>query len=446
MLDVILASTPTYGIGFQNNLPWKNPTELQLFKEKTMNHVLIVGRKTAQSLPPLTGRTILYIGQTKLQKYTQFFQVADAVKYAQSNFPNKKIFIAGGRGLYTEAFQKMADQIDRVHLSIMDREYECDTWVDFEPRKWLIESKTKYDEFTHYVLVKSSPYGEQQYIDLLQEINEYGHVRPTRNSQTKSLFVRHLKFDLREGFPLLTSKKMFTRGVLEELIFFLRGQTDSKLLEEKNVNIWKGNTSREFLDQLGMTERPVGVMGPMYGYQWRFFNADYDESNAQPLSAGVDQLRNVIELMKTDPTSRRLLMTAYNPNQVQQGVLPPCHSIMLQFYIEGPYLDCLNYIRSSDTFLGLPFNIASTAAMMHILAKIVGKTPRHMNITLGDAHLYENHWDLVELQSSRWLYKFPTLEITRSLEDVSDIDSLTVDDFIIHDYQCHQTIKAAMVP
>jgi len=305
----------------------------------------------------------------------------------------------------------------------MNGEYTCDTFVSIP--KLPITSVQDFVDFIHYEY-EPKTLGEIQYTNLLQNVLKTGVDSEGRNGITRSVFGKHLKFDLREGFPLLTTKKMFLRGIIEELLFFIRGDTNTKMLEEKGVNIWKGNTSREFLDKMGF-KYPEGEMGPMYGYQWRTFNGE-----------NIDQLADVIETIKEDPKSRRILMTTYNPIQVKEGVLYPCHSIIIQFFVEDGNLDMFCYNRSSDLFLGLPFNIASSSLLQMIIAKMTNLTPRYFNLSLGDAHIYASHMDAAETQTKRVPYKFPKIEILKDMPVVFE-------DFKLTEYASHPIIKAPMV-
>ena len=436
MVDLIVAIDKNGGMGNNNVLPWHYPEELKIFNQKTIGRILIIGRKTADYLPELKGREIVVISKTNDMRIKNIY---DIPKWEEN------VIICGGRQIYQLAFEQ-PDLVQTVHISVMKKEYECDTFFD---KQWLngfvaIES-TEYDDFTHYVLKRTSD-GEFQYLNTLKTIIYEGEERQGRNGLTVSTFKNDFKFDLRNGFPLLTTKKMFLRGIVEELLFFLKGETNTKLLEEKKINIWKGNTSREFLDNSGMPYRPEGSMGPMYGYQWRHFNASYDEMTGKPLSdsSGVDQLKNIINLIQTDPHSRRILMTSYNPEQSEQGVLYPCHSIILQFYVNGENLDMYAYSRSADMFLGVPFNIASYSLFLMIVAKITKKLPRFLHVTLGDSHIYVQHYEQVIEQIDRIPYKFPTVSIP-GIDNIKDIENLTYSDFILENYQSHSAIKATMI-
>jgi dihydrofolate reductase/thymidylate synthase len=449
MFDVILSMTKDKGIGFKGGLPWHCREELGIFKEKTMGKFLIVGKKTAKSLPNLPGRHVIVLSSnTNLDEVRKeincevesvFECLEDALTYNDGN-----IVIAGGATLYNEVFMHERYRINKVHLSVMKGEYKCDTFIVFNYMNWTVESKQEYDEFTHYVLVPFTS-DEKNYLELLGDAFKDGWVKKGRNGNTKSLFGKTMTFDLTKGYPLLTTKKMFFRGVVEELLFFIRGDTDSKLLSDKKIKIWEGNTNREFLNSIGKNKRRKGVMGPMYGYQWRNFNAEYDEEKAGPSEKGFDQLKMVIDQIRHDPHSRRILLTDFNPLQAHDGVLHPCHSIIIQFYVSEGFLDIFCFNRSSDLFHGLPFNIASTALFHILIAKITGLTARKFVLSLGDAHIYESHYDVVEKQLSRIPYKFPTLKIDKELVSLEDIEKLEYKDINVVNYIAYPTLKADMV-
>lgn len=270
------------------------------------------------------------------------------------------------------------------------------------------------------------------YLELLEKVLKEGEKRETRNSVTYSLFGERLCFDLQEGFPLLTSKKMFFRGIKEELLFFLRGETDTKKLEAKGVGIWRGNTSKEFIDSLGL-ELKEGDMGPMYGYQWRNFN-----------SQGIDQLQAVIDELRANPTSRRLIFTAFNPAQASQGVLYPCHGIVVQLYVRnGTYLDLQMYQRSGDIFLGVPFNIASYAILQSIIARIAGYSPGRLTLVFGDVHLYSEHLEAARTQLARPTHPPPTLSL--SFSPATPIDQIEASEIAIEGYTSEERISAPMI-
>ena len=294
---------------------------------------------------------------------------------------------------------------------------------------------------------------EIAYLDILRDLITKGNERQTRNSITKSLFSRNLTFDLKNSFPLLTTKKMFFRGIFEELMFFIRGNTNTKILEEKGVKIWKDNTTRTFLDNVGLNHYQEGDMGPMYGYQLRFFNANYKDCNDNYLNKGVDQLKYIIDTILKDPFSRRIIMTTFNPAQVNEGCLFPCHSLMIQFYIREEndiyYLSQQNYIRSNDIFLGNPYNIASFALMSYLLChhlNYITKSnkykPDMLYITLGDYHLYKDHYEAAQEQINRTPYPFPQLNIKNYHDNIEDYE---YEDIEMINYMSHPAIKTQMI-
>ena len=199
-----------------------------------------------------------------------------------------------------------------------------------------------------------------------------------------------MRFDLSETFPLLTSKKVFMRGVVEELLWFLKGSTDSRELSEKGVHIWDGHGSREYLDRIGKETRAEGDLGPVYGFQWRHFGASYQGASADYAGQGVDQLQQVIQTLRTDPSSRRNIMCAWNPTDLGEMALPPCH-VLSQFYVQDHKLSCLLYQRSADMGLGVPFNIASYALLTLFLAQVTNLKPGEFVHALADMHIYNNH-------------------------------------------------------
>jgi thymidylate synthase len=445
MAEIIVAMNEKGGIGFKNFLPWKCKEELEVFKQKTIGKTIVVGRKTATFLPKLLDRKIICLSRninlntSEWKNDVLLVDKLDKIDYSGGN-----IIIAGGESIYELAFSHPS-LVTKVHMSIIKGDHVFDTSFKMEWLKnFIITEKIEFDEFTHYVLIRTSD-GEQQYLDLLKNILLTGEKRYSRNAETISLFKNDMKFDLRNGFPLLTTKKMFLRGIIEEFLFFLRGDTDSTILSEKGIRIWEKNTSEEFITSLGLPYAK-GVMGPMYGYQWRFYNSEYTLDNGRPIinNGGIDQLAEVVDLIKNDPTSRRILMTTYNPEQANFGVLYPCHSITIQFYVQNEFLDMFCYNRSQDFLLGVPFNISSSSLLLMIVAKLTNKIPRFFYITMGDSHIYSEHISQVEIQIKRMPFAFPTLQIP-DIKDLKEIDSLTAKDFILVDYNFHPQIKAEMV-
>lgn len=291
---------------------------------------------------------------------------------------------------------------------------------------------------------------EVQYLNLIRKIIERGTLEKGRNGNTYSIFGESMRFSLENGkIPILTTKKTAWKTCLKELIWFIRGETDNKLLQKQGVHIWDGNTSREFLDSRGLTLYPEGMAGPGYGYQWRNFGANYNCFSGKHLTddhpfGGVDQLQQIINQLKNPETrnSRRLIMTAWNPKQLDQMALPPCH-IMCQFSVHGGNkLSCALFQRSNDCALGTSFNIASYSFLTHLLAKHCGLEAFEFIHFMGDAHLYEDHVEPMKELLTRVPYEFPTVSISQVRENINDYQ---VEDFQIVGYKSHEVIKMTMV-
>lgn len=259
----------------------------------------------------------------------------------------------------------------------------------------------------------------QQYLDLLQKVLILGHRKEDRTGTgTISLFGAQMRFNMADGFPLVTTKKMFTRGIFEELLWFISGSTNAKVLEDKCVNIW-----REW------GEPVTRDLGPIYGKQWR----DWEGADG----SHHDQLMNVIEQIKTNPDSRRLIVSAWKVDEIDRMALPPCHCFY-QFYVVDGTLSLQLYQRSADMFLGVPFNIASYALLLHMVARVTGLKAGEFVHTIGDAHIYLNHVEQVKLQLNRTPLELPRLWLSSFINDIRDF---TMDDIRLFDYQCHPAIK-----
>jgi len=283
---------------------------------------------------------------------------------------------------------------------------------------------------------------EYQYLDLIRHVISNGNTKSDRTGVgTISLFGAQMRYSLTNGtFPILTTKRVFWRGVVEELLWFIHGSTDAKLLQEKGIRIWDGNSSREFLDANGFQNREEGDLGPVYGFQWRHFGASYDNCKSNYDGKGVDQLNNIIETIKRNPNDRRMLMCAWNPAQLKEMALPPCH-ILAQFYVADKKLSCQLYQRSADLGLGVPFNIASYSLLTYMIAHVTKLEPHEFIHVLGDAHVYKNHVDALEKQLERVPREFPKLNIKRTVES---IDEFRLDDFELEGYNPYPAIKMDM--
>lgn len=283
---------------------------------------------------------------------------------------------------------------------------------------------------------------EIQYLKQIENIIENGYECNDRTGVgTKSLFGFQMRFDLSKGFPLLTTKKMFVKGIIEELLWFLRGETDSKILEKKGVNIWKQNTSMEFLNNLKIYNRREGDAGPVYGFNFRHYGEKYVNCDSNYTNRGYDQVKEALRLIKEEPDSRRILINLWNPLILKEMVLPPCH-VLYQFRVYGDKLSCSVYQRSGDMGLGVPFNIASASLMTHIFAKLCGLIPYELIHTIGDTHIYINHTDALKEQIMRTPKRFPTLEIVDRKQ--TKVEDFILEDFIFHDYEYYEKIFMKM--
>lgn len=285
---------------------------------------------------------------------------------------------------------------------------------------------------------------EDQYLDMIRDILREGSLEEGRNGYTKSLFGGAMRFSLKNNtIPLLTTKKVAWKTCFRELMWFVRGQTDNKVLQEQKVKIWNVNASREFLDSRGLTHLEENDLGPVYGHQWRHFNAKYTTCHEDYTNKGVDQLGNIIKMLK-DPstrTSRRMVMSAWNPCQLDEMALPPCH-VLTQFHVtNGKELSCSLYQRSCDIGLGVPFNIASYSFLTHLIAKHCDLVPKDFVYFMGNVHIYDDHFEVLKEQVLRTPYTFPTLKV---LNKHDTIEEYSLDDIQLENYEYHPPIQMKM--
>lgn len=283
--------------------------------------------------------------------------------------------------------------------------------------------------------------GEQQYLDMCRDVLRTGSARNDRTGVgTLSKFGFTLRYQLQDGFPLLTTRRVFFAGVVAELEHFLKGKTDAKLLDAQKVRIWNGNTSRAALDRLGFHDRAEGDMGPVYGFQWRHWGAPYTGCEADYTGQGIDQLAQLVKGLQEDPHSRRHVLSAWNVAQLPDMVLPPCH-VVAQFYVADGKLSCMLYQRSCDLALGYPFNVASYALLTHLLAQICDLQVGELVHVIGDAHLYKSHLANMRELLSRSPRPFPRLRLNPFL---SSLDEFHAQDAQLEDYDPHPALNFPM--
>lgn len=285
---------------------------------------------------------------------------------------------------------------------------------------------------------------EHQYLNLIDDILNYGTLEESRNGNAYTVFGSSMHFSLENNVvPFMTTKKLAWKTCLRELLWFIKGDTNNKHLKEQNVKIWNGNASRDFLDSRGLTHLEEDDLGPVYGHQWRHFNANYTNCNADYTGQGVDQLAYIINSLKNQKEirSRRLVMSAWNPCQIDEMALPPCH-VLCQFNVtDGNKLSCSLYQRSGDVGLGVPFNIASYSILTHLIAKHCNLEATDFYYYLGNCHIYDDHVEQLKEQVTREPYLFPTISITNICNDINDY---TEDMFLVENYQFHEIIKMNM--
>ena len=498
-IKLIVAYDRSKGIAKKNSIPWKIPSDMNFFADVTKRpselnptspNVVIMGRNTWKALPPtfrglpdrinivvsttMTEAEVIADNETESPTYLARSVMA-AIKLCMTQDPGTigDIYICGGAGIYSEAMTKF--EIEEFYLTEIDHDYQTDVFFDYG----LVQAKAQYllrecntfkvkdlntnldvgITFRKYQIYRQQiqpicNLPERLYLMLLSDILNQGQFVPTRNANTWSLFGRNLEFDLSKGFPLLTTKKVFFRGICEELFFFLKGDTNTNHLTDIGVNIWKGNTSREFLDQCNLSYE-VGDMGPMYGFNLVHFGAEYEGCACGPMYKGFNQIAYCMNLLKTDPFSRRIIMTTFNPAVAAEGVLYPCHGIVIMFNVQKMddkfKLNCMMTQRSADAVCGIPFNIGSYALLVHLVCEVINNDvsyaglkfiPGRLVMNFGDVHIYETHQTQAIRQILRDPYEFPRLTFRNR---VTSLTNIKFEDIELLDYKCSPGIIAKMI-
>lgn len=458
--SIIVAVDAGNGIAKKGGLPWKSESDMSFFRKTTIGNgknAVIMGRVTYESIPeehrPLKNRHNIVISRTWRQEDNPTISVYPSLIEALAGLGSgmnqyDDVYVAGGEQIYEETVQEYLYLCDRIYVTKFKTNYECDQFFPWSRVENLPQGRDpqKYRECTRYEFAPSDlHHPEEQYMEWLRTIMETGEAKPDRTGVgTRSLFGEvNMKFNLQNRFPVITTKKVFYDSCIKELLFFISGKTDTHILEDQGVNYWKGNTTREFLDERGLNWEE-GDMGPGYGFLWRHFGAKYDGCDKDYSGQGTDQLRNLIEGIRTNPHSRRHILSAWNPVQLSEMALPPCHCFV-QFNVSGDrqYLDCTLYQRSGDMFLGVPFNIIMYSMLTCMIAHITQLKPRWFNHSIGDAHIYNNHADQVRRQLKRTPRPFPTLSFRNSAR-IHEIDDFSFENFVVNGYTSWQHIKADM--
>lgn len=447
MTTLIVACDKKNGISKDGIIPWKFKLDSDYFHDITTRvyeqgkcNVLVAGRNTWKQMSKmkLGNREFLVVSNT--MKNSNELHVASSIDDAinlTELLEYAHVFVCGGKNVYKEYLERKL--VNTILITSIDFDYECDNVLDFdivpksfyheEHKRFVIDGvKLSFDSYTiqHYHLIRNP---EISYLNMLYDILQNDYKHETRNSFVYSNFAMTLTYDLGQSFPLLTTKRVFFKGIFEELLFFLRGDTDTKILEKKGINIWKGNTNREFLDKSGHKDYKEGDMGPMYGFNWLHYGAKYKGCDAK--HEGFNQLKYCLDLLKNDPHSRRIIMTTFNPEQASEGVLYPCHGIVVQFYVgKDNVISCSMTQRSADACCGIPFNIASYALLVHFICNVLNTTsekkqeytPGKLTLLFNDVHIYNDHVNNAMRQMLRIPYKFPQLKINKKMTDMTDIE------------------------
>ena len=497
--SIIIALGPNGEFGYKNNLPWEPIIEdISFFYKTTITspnllkkNVVIMGRKTFESIgSPLKSRINMIVTRSSQDFYTYdkepglinyctsldhaLYESGQLVKLGKIN----KIFVIGGHEILKEAIKsRFCEEIICTRINPKQNvNINSDVSFEIPLNQYSLTQETTQEtdkfnlSFQRYKQNISSP--EDSYLNLLKTVISTGKTRSNRtNIDTLSITGGHLEVEMYEyGFPLFTTKRVYFKGIVHELLFFISGKTQTKVLEDKNVNIWKGNTSRSFLDKSEynfINKLKEGDMGNGYGFQWRHFGAVRSPNEQLEIGqGGFDQLSYVIEGIKTvikDPSSslgRRLVISAWNPVDLDKQALPPCH-MLVQFIVNFPdkekeeskqeqiKLDCCVTMRSNDGGCGTPFNVSSYALLTYMICNVINYNfdkkevlvPGKLVINMHDMHVYKNHIEGINEMFKRTPRIWPTLKITR---DHSSIDNFLENSFELTDYYPHPEIKMEM--
>lgn len=456
MFSAIVAVDSRMGIAKEGKIPWHYPEDLKYFKNMTINHVVIMGYKTWCSIPysyrPLSDRVNVVISKTISQCQLKrkknpdmiFTSVDECIEYFSLNanlYKKQKKFVIGGKTIYEQFLKR--NLIYDIHITHIKKDYECDLVLCDLPSMTdggIIQSKNQELSFHKYFVTNHE---ECSMLNLMKYIINYGDKRKDRTGAgTLSVFSRELRFDISKwNIPLMTTRPVSLRVVFEELMWILRGQTNNKILNEKKINIWNDNTTREFLDKQNLGYLSEGDIGASYGFQMRHYGEQYLGCDNE--YDGFNQLEYVIKLLNTNPNSRRIIINLWNPSQLRDMALPPC-LYGYQFYVDSSSrLSCKLIQRSSDIALAGSHNCAAGALLTFMLCEVTGLIPGELIWSPSDIHIYLNQVDAVREQLTRIPKPFPILQIVKRPKH-NDILKFEFDHFRLLNYDPYPRIKFAM--
>lgn len=431
-----------------------------------------MGRKTWESIPnklrPLSKRFNIILSKNNLEIVptgTNVFPSVDNTINFLKTIPHiEKNFVIGGGEIYSQFLnKKYVEYVDKLYLTHVDcprKDYESDVYFPEIP-KWFfpIHEEKLSDVTTLKIYQNKSNINSQEYnyLNCIKNVLEKGESILDRTKiGTYSLPHQTMSFDIKsidnenqtqiKYFPpIMTTKSLYIKGVIWELIWFLSGNTNAKWLQEKKVKIWDDNTSRQFLDKNGLTDYDEGMIGPGYGHQWVNWGGDWRSGKL----TGINQIQNIINILKNDPSSRRAVLSAWNVSDISKMALPPCHLMYIfkvsnHQHTEKKKLNCLVILRSNDLFLGCPFNIASASILTILISRALNMLPGQITLSISDAHIYSNHINQVREQLTRIPLEYPELIINKKINNHFDMIELTYDDFKFSNYYCWSAIKAPM--
>lgn len=454
------------GIGMDDKLPWSVPEDLKFFKEKTKGNIVVMGRKTYGSVGYLKDRLNIVLTKdltftdSNVSVYTDITHLLTFTdKQRQSD---KDVYIIGGSEIYslfihnyridtillTQIYSKTVINCDR-YFPLIENAFKISNVSDKIPSKnagysyrFIEYHRSDFESFTDS--------NEKRYMSLIRNVLNKGNVRPDRsNIGTTSLFGQLVRYNITNSIPVFTTKRVAWKSAIEETLWMLSGSTDSKVLEEKGIGIWKGHTSREYLNSKGFPFYQTGTLPYGYGHQIRNAGADImycDECDNEMRVKGKDQLKYIENELKTNWFSRRILWNLWTANQMDKVPLQPCHTQM-QFYVEErngqKHLSGMVSFRSNDLMLGHPFNVIGYSVLIYILAMKCDMIPNELIVSIGDAHIYKNHLEAMSQQLARPILASPILKVNKTIK-TKDYSDITIDDFELIGYYPHPKISAEM--
>jgi thymidylate synthase len=452
-LEVVFTIDKDFGISKDNGIPWKFKNNINRFNRLTENQVVIMGINTFISPMPNRFNIVLVSTQTKDFHdikdciFIKIEELIDILKLIQ----NKRFFLicSSDFGIYCYFKQ----YVNIIRLTHIDNIYDCDVFLPRITNEYNITEYNKIWEREEQCNIQYITYEknnfylnfDNMYLNLAKRVLESTSIRCDRTGTgTYSIFGDQISFDIGKYVPLLTTKRIPWKSCIEELLWFIRGDTNAKHLQDKNVNIWNGNSSRKFLDDIGLFHLKEGDCGANYSFQWRFSGQDYKDCNTKyEYFTKYDQINNIVNLLKNDPFSRRIFLSAWNPCDLDKTVLPPCH-VSAQFYVDKDMgLSCHMFQRSCDVFLGLPWNIFSYTMLTYILAKKCDLYPKKLIISFGDAHIYSDHIEQIKEQLSRNILSYPVMHINDNIVN-KELHEIDIEDFDLIGYFPHKSIKGTM--